>query len=114
MEKYLSIFLATILISVPAVGQSNSQPASTATSIQTDPSAIPAQPSLIDSIKKTILFLETDCISMNGEGQQALKPYSGTAFLVAVPDQRLGDGKGFTYLVTNRHVAQLGSEEGHP
>jgi hypothetical protein len=114
MEKYLSTILTIILAAVPAIGQSKPQPVSAATSIQTEPGAVPAQPSLIDSIKKTIVFLETDCVITNAEGQQALKPYSGTAFLVAVPDKRLGEGKVFTYLVTNRHVAQPGSEEGHP
>lgn len=31
---------------------------------------------------------------------------TGTGFLVSVRDNRLGNGKGFGYLVTNRHVAE--------
>ncbi|HWO27989.1 MAG TPA: hypothetical protein VNO32_04245 [Candidatus Acidoferrum sp.] len=44
--------------------------------------------------------------------------HSGTGFLVVVPDERLprveGQDNGFTYLITNRHVAQPGIEEGKP
>lgn len=35
-----------------------------------------------------------------------LEPYSGTGFIVAVPDTRLPADKQFSYLVTNRHVAE--------
>jgi hypothetical protein len=38
----------------------------------------------------------------------------GTCFFVWVPDKRLGENQGFTYLVTNRHVAQPGIELDNP
>lgn len=34
-----------------------------------------------------------------------IRSVSGTCFLVYVPDERLGKGQGFVYIVTNRHVA---------
>jgi len=36
---------------------------------------------------------------------------SGTAFLVAIPEARLGADQSFVYLVTNRHVAEPGIED---
>jgi hypothetical protein len=44
----------------------------------------------------------------------ALKGFVGTCFFVYVPDSRIGEGGGFMYLVTNRHVAQPGIEQGTP
>jgi hypothetical protein len=41
-------------------------------------------------------------------------PHSGTGFLIRVTDDRLPKEAAFIYLVTNRHVAQPGIEEGHP
>jgi hypothetical protein len=40
--------------------------------------------------------------------------YFGTGFIVQVPEPRLGKDIGFLYLVTNRHVAQPGIENGKP
>lgn len=37
----------------------------------------------------------------------------GTGFLVWVPDTRLGSGRGFSYLVTNRHVAEAIEQDGN-
>lgn len=85
------------------------QPASSQNS-----SAAPPRPSLIDSIKKSVVFLESDCLDYDVAGNQVIKTYSGTAFLLSMPDKRLGSDRGFTYLVTNRHVAQPGVEDGKP
>jgi hypothetical protein len=41
-------------------------------------------------------------------------PHSGTGFVVYYPDKRIGENKGFLYLVTNRHVVEPGIEEGKP
>jgi hypothetical protein len=38
----------------------------------------------------------------------------GTGFFVLYQDARLGNGGGFGYLVTNRHVAMCWNEQGHP
>jgi Trypsin-like peptidase domain len=37
----------------------------------------------------------------------------GTGFFVFYPDKRLGENRGFVYLVTNRHVVQPQIDEGH-
>jgi hypothetical protein len=42
------------------------------------------------------------------------KSFFGTGFIVVVPDDRLGKDMAFPYLVTNRHVALPGVEEGKP
>jgi len=44
------------------------------------------------------------------------KPYQGrgTCFFISYPDDRLPKNLNFTYLVTNRHMAQPGVEDGHP
>ncbi len=41
-----------------------------------------------------------------------LQTIQGTCFFVWVPDARWGDGKGLTYLVTNRHMAEPRIETG--
>jgi hypothetical protein len=99
----LAIFMALSFSATRGIGQTPSQPPS---------AAVPAQPSLIESMKKTVVFFQTNC--PDAQGNQ--KGYSGTAFLLALADTRLNGGKGgsFTYLVTNRHVAQPGIEHGHP
>lgn len=71
------------------------------------------QPSVIESMKRTVVFLQSDCVEQDAQGKQVLKNYSGTAFLLSLADARLKD-RAFTYLVTNRHVAQPGVEDGHP
>jgi hypothetical protein len=35
-----------------------------------------------------------------------------TGFFVFYPDKRISEEGGFSYLVTNRHLAQPGAEEG--
>jgi len=40
--------------------------------------------------------------------------FSGTGFIVSVPAPDLGTDQGFTYIVTNRHVALPGIEHGKP
>lgn len=37
----------------------------------------------------------------------------GTCFFVFYPDERMGKGQGFLYLVTNRHVVVPGIDQGH-
>lgn len=39
---------------------------------------------------------------------------SGTCFFISYPDDRLPQNWGMNYIVTNRHVAQPGIEDGHP
>ena len=58
-------------------------------------------------IRKTVGFLQVDY--RDGE---TLKQISGTCFFVIYEDARLGKDRGFSYLVTNRHMAVPGVEKG--
>jgi hypothetical protein len=105
IRKSIDFFILFNLLLSPCVfAQNATQPA---------PTNAPTQPSLIESINKTVVFLQTDCIDLDSSGKQTIKSFSGTAFLLGVPDSRL-NGREFTYLVTNRHVAEPGIEEGKP
>jgi hypothetical protein len=81
--------------------------------IQPASSTVPSQPSLMESLKKTVVFLQTNCAEFDPSGKQIIKSYAGTAFLLGVSDPKLNGG-AFTYLVTNRHLAQPGIEDGRP
>lgn len=81
--------------------------------IQPASSVVPSQPSLMESLKKTVVFLQANCAELDPSGKQIIKSYAATAFLLAVSDPKLNGG-AFTYLVTNRHVAQPGIEDGRP
>jgi len=56
-----------------------------------------------------VSFIELVC----QEGDKAVKE-AGTGFFVWYPDERAGKDSGFTYLVTNRHVAECWDETRHP
>jgi hypothetical protein len=102
---------------------------------QQPPLPFPAQ------LKKTVIFIQTDCLheptaqelatlpleerekwmpeALDKLGMEELAklkhdPHSGTGFIVFVPDERAGKDQGFNYLVTNRHVAEPGVEDGRP
>jgi hypothetical protein len=64
--------------------------------------------------KKTVVFLESDCIIVNRDGTQSVVPYLGTGFLINHHDDRFPAIGGFYYLVTNRHVATPGAEDHTP
>jgi hypothetical protein len=61
-----------------------------------------------DQLKKTIVFLRVVYNKPDGSAWQM----SGTGFLVVYSDERLGQGQGFIYLVTNRHMVVPGVEVG--
>jgi trypsin-like peptidase len=52
-------------------------------------------------LKRVVAFLTLDC--RDGSVAEEVR---GTAFFVFYPDSRIGENRGFIYLVTNRHVAQ--------
>jgi Trypsin-like peptidase domain len=52
-------------------------------------------------LKRVVAFLTLDC--RDGSVAEEIR---GTAFFVFYPDNRVGENRGFIYLVTNRHVAQ--------
>src|ERR1700676_1605223 len=68
-----------------------------------------AQPKSFTSLlKKTVGFLR---VSYLRDG--ALMETGGTCFFVFYEDKRLGEDRGFFYLVTNRHMANPGIEDGN-
>lgn len=128
-----SLLAAALFSGAPAFGQApdkSSQP-STAKSAQSQ-LPFPSQ------LKKTVVFIEADCEPSAAELdtlsadehrkwllhlESQMQPdilakiqhaHSGTGFLVAVEDERLAQTARFLYLVTNRHVAQPGIEDGTP
>lgn len=100
----VTIVISLLLTAAHAIGQTQMQSAS---------AAVPDTPSLVKSMKKTVVFFQTNCLELDGHGEHVTKSYAGTAFLLGLADPRL-DGRLFTYLVTNRHVAQPGIENGRP
>jgi hypothetical protein len=60
-------------------------------------------------LKKTVGLLTVTFVK-----DGVLMKDQGTCFFVYYPDERVGKNKGFAYLVTNRHVAMPGIEDGHP
>ena len=74
------------------------------------PSSQPNRPvtiSPISEIKKMVAFLTVTYQTPKGILQRR-----GTSFFVAYEDKRLGTGQAFIYLVTNRHMAEPGFEDG--
>jgi hypothetical protein len=64
-------------------------------------------PSLTTLLKKTVGFLHVGFLR-DGTPMEA----RGTCFFVFYEDNRVGENGGFVYLVTNRHMAEPGVEEG--
>ncbi|MDA2914118.1 serine protease [Acidobacteriia bacterium AH_259_A11_L15] len=62
---------------------------------------------ITEAIKGSVVFLYGGFLD-DGEPQTAF----GTAFFVELPDERLGPGKVFCYLVTNKHVLQPKRKDG--
>lgn len=58
-------------------------------------------------LKNTVAFITTYC----EDGNQIIKS-QGTAFFVFYADGRLTEGRGFNYLVTNRHIVEP-EKQGH-
>jgi hypothetical protein len=70
-----------------------------------------SQNTFTEQLRKTVGFLRVTY----RDGLNRMQ-VTGTCFFVYVEDKRLGENRGFTYLVTNRHMAQPGIERGviHP
>jgi hypothetical protein len=83
--------------------------AATLSRAQTPSAPASAPPRSEDTLSKSVVRITATADGITG-------PLNATGFLVAVRDPRLGPGGGFTYLVTNRHVAEaiVPDVEGHP
>ena len=62
----------------------------------------------VKELKKTVGLLTVRFVK-----DGVLMKDEGTCFFVYYPDERVGKGQGFAYLVTNRHVAVPGIEDSH-
>ena len=60
-----------------------------------------------DQLRRTVVFIKAGFV----KGSSTVE-ITGTGFLVVYPDPRLSANQGFLYLVTNRHMAEPGAEEG--
>jgi hypothetical protein len=99
-----TVLSAALFACASVFGQAPSNPVSaTGQAVATPPHI-----SFATAIKKSIAYLETDCLGEDGK----IIPYYSTAFFVIKLDERLGKDRGFVYLVTNRHAAQQGIEDG--
>jgi hypothetical protein len=60
-----------------------------------------------ETLRKSVGFLTVD-FTKDGRPMQI----SGTCFFVFYEDKRLGESRGFRYLITNRHMAAPGTQDG--
>jgi len=79
-------------------------------------------PPMAQQMRKLVVNLELECkvpvLKAHGATHSAPKTvtrgFRGTGFLVGYKDPRLPQGASFTYLVTNRHVAECWDDNRHP
>lgn len=103
MHRGFTSWLTGFLLAVSLWGQTpqgTQSPGANAQPEKPKPQAQqPQPPPLAVLLKKTVAFLTTEF----RDGSQ-VKQLRGTAFFVFVEDKRLGENRGFVYLVTNRHM----------
>ena len=99
---FIALFVA-LAVAAPSIAQQPStQPSAPQAAVISQPSSITEQ------LRRTVAFLRVVYADENRQLQQI----AGTAFFVYYPDDRLGKDRGFSYLVTNRHMAAPGAEKG--
>ncbi len=94
-----------VLFVVTALGAAQNSPPQP----QPQASATTSPQPFATTLKKTVALLRVGFVKANMP-----MVAEGTCFFVFYADQRLGPTGGFSYLVTNRHVANPGVEEGTP
>lgn len=114
----LEMVALSLLFSIATVSSAQLPAGNTAT-VPTSTASVAAAPManpdpFVTQFKKTVVFVETDCIVIDPTGAMKVVPYLGTGFLVLHHDERFPAVQGFNYLVTNRHVAMPGIEDGTP
>lgn len=114
-----TLVLCMHLLVLTSFAQQLSQPPSTPPRQPATSAAAPTTP-VAEQIRKTVAFLmvavgnDEASLTRGVTDLAALKGFIGTCFFVWVPDSRIGEGQGFVYMVTNRHVAQPGIDLGTP
>jgi hypothetical protein len=107
-----SIFLTLLVVARLAIAQTpQPTPASQGQTQPTPAVPTPTAKSFAPQFKKTVAFLQVGYVDPISHNQMIS---GGTGFFVFYPDNRLGEGQGFLYLVTNRDVVQPGIEDGQP
>ncbi len=76
---------------------------------QTTPAQKTAPLPFTQQLRKTVAFITMTC-----NDATRVEEAKGTGFWVSYPDERLGKDGSFTYLVTNRHVAECWDEHNKP
>jgi hypothetical protein len=67
----------------------------------------------VKQIRKTVTFITLIC--QDNDDPKKVEKVQGTGFFVTYPDQRINkNGGGFSYLMTNRHVAMCWDEDNRP
>ena len=65
-------------------------------------------------VRKAVVNIEMNCkVKIGQTGRTTTQAFRGTGFLLGLEDSRLS-GESFTYLVTNRHVAECWDEDRKP
>src|ERR1700675_3072405 len=102
MRKFAALAILYVLNVTAVTGQ-----VPQAVAQQAQPAA-PARPmSFTTQVKKAVGLLR---VIFQKDGNRA--EADGTCFFILYPDKRGGETFGFVYLVTNRHMAQPGVEDG--
>ena len=101
-KLYLLLDLSAALIMPRVVAQSQ-QPVTP----QAQSSSTTRPANLTTQLKKTVGLLRVRYLREDGPAEA-----DGTCFFVFYEDKRAGENFGFMYLVTNRHMAQPGIEDG--
>jgi S1-C subfamily serine protease len=81
--------------------KSTQQPAPSKPQEAAPPKSTAPSEALSKTLKKTVAFLTVEFVD-----GQAIRHEMGTAFFVSMEDKRLGENRGWIYLVTNRHMAE--------
>ena len=88
----------------PQAAPTDSTPGESATK---KPTVQPSPKPFAVQMKTAVVFLTMYCQKGNDIGK-----FQGTGFFIFVPDKRINDTGGFSYLVTNRHVAECIEDDG--
>jgi len=102
--RHLLIISLMAGISSTGIAMATQESPSTQQSIAT---GAVSQKTFTEQLRKTVGFLR-----VTYRDDASHMQVTGTCFFVYVEDKRLGENRGFTYLVTNRHMAQPGIERG--
>lgn len=103
MRKQIALLILSVVLT-SSLATAQSQPPVTA---QAQASSTSRPPNATTLLKKTVALLRVRYLKENGPAEA-----DGTCFFVFYEDKRGGENYGFVYLVTNRHMAQPGVEDG--